>query len=88
MTSATGLSEGRLVGLSDGERLGDFVGFLVGLSDGECDGDRVGGFVGFLVGLLDGECDGERVGTFVGPLDGEGVVSFVVGFEYCSIAIT
>ena len=54
--------------VADGERLGSFVGLVVGNG------------LGFLDGLLDGDADGCTVGRFVGDAVGDTVGGEAVGF--------
>ncbi len=63
--SATGLSVGRLVGLSDGKGVGRFVGNDVGSAVGTLEGKGVGRFVGNDVGSAVGTLDDKGVGAFV-----------------------
>jgi hypothetical protein len=70
-----GEDEGLLVGLEEGDVLGDVVGDVLGLEVGEDDG--------LLVGLSDGAVVGVVVGDFVGSVrDGNWV-----GLEVCGTPV-
>jgi hypothetical protein len=75
-----------VVGLPDGEALGEFDGLVDGLALGEVDGLTVGEAEGEAEGLLLGDTDGEAEGLLLGEADGllDGltlgeVVGFAVG---------
>ena len=49
---------GEVLGLGDGDRLGDWLALILGLRDGDFDGDKLG----LLDGLLLGDDDGDPLG--------------------------
>lgn len=70
---ALGLTEGILLGLSDGFTLGDDVGLDDGLALGLTEGFTLGDDVGLAEGLALGSADGDTLGSADGDTLGEDV---------------